>query len=60
MMFGCVCKGVKSAGWVVYFTVPLPVLLILIMVIRGATLDGAGDGIRWYLSGFEDPITGEK
>ena len=43
-------KGVKSVGKVVLVTVPLPVLLLVIMVIRGVTLPGAAEGLRYYLT----------
>ena len=39
-------KGVKSVGKVVLVTVPLPLLLLVIMVIRGVTLPGAAEGLR--------------
>jgi len=32
-----------------YFTVPSPYILIIILLIRGVTLPGAIDGIRYYL-----------
>ena len=50
-------KGTKSAGIIVFITVPMPVILILIMLIRGSSLPGAGDGIKWYLTGFPDGPT---
>lgn len=53
-------KGTKSAGIIVYITVPLPVIMIFIMLIRGATLNGAGDGIKWYLTGFPDGDSASK
>lgn len=43
-------KGAKTVGKVVYVTVLLPWLLILIFVIRGITLQGALNGIRYYLT----------
>ena len=42
-------NGVKSVGKVVMYTVPLPVILLLILFIRGITLPGAIDGIAAYL-----------
>lgn len=42
--------GVKSVGKVVKWTVPLPIIMLGILVIRGLTLDGAIDGIKYYLN----------
>ncbi|XP_035824707.1 sodium- and chloride-dependent GABA transporter 2 [Aplysia californica] len=44
-----IIKGVKSVGKVVYVTATLPYILITILIIKGATLDGAGDGVLFYL-----------
>ncbi|MCL4170748.1 UNVERIFIED_CONTAM: hypothetical protein GTU68_048274, partial [Idotea baltica] len=38
--------GTKSMSKIVYLTVPLPVILILIMLVRVIFLDGAGEGIK--------------
>lgn len=46
----CVRRGAKSVGKVVWVTVLLPLLLLVIMFIRGITLPGAMDGIREYLT----------
>ena len=48
-------RGVKSVSKLVYFTVTIPVILIVIMLIKVSALPGAGEGIGWYLNG-----TGEK
>lgn len=40
----------KSAGVVVYMTVPLPVAILFVLVIRGVTLNGAGTGIAMMLT----------
>jgi NSS family neurotransmitter:Na+ symporter len=43
-------KGVRSVSKVVLVTVPLPTLLLAVLLVRGLTLPGAMDGIRYYLT----------
>lgn len=43
-------KGVLRVGKVVMITVPLPALLTLLILIRGVTLPGSLEGLRWYLT----------
>ncbi len=49
MIYFSVWKGVKSVGKVVLITMPLPVILLIILLIRGITLPGALEGIIFYL-----------
>ena len=42
--------GVRNVGKVVLITVPLPTVLIVILLVRGVTLPGAMDGLRYYLT----------
>lgn len=43
-------KGVRRVGKVVMITVPLPVVLLAVLLVRGLTLPGAVDGLRYYLT----------
>ncbi|KAL2298419.1 hypothetical protein Nmel_015414 [Mimus melanotis] len=42
-------KGVKTSGKVVWVTATLPYVVLLILLIRGATLPGAWRGVIFYL-----------
>ncbi len=48
-VFLVIHKGVHRVGRVVLVTVPLPVLLLVVLAIRGLTLEGAVNGVEYYL-----------
>jgi len=48
-MYFCIFKGVKLVGKIVWLTVPLPFLMLIVLAVRGLTLEGAMDGLVYYL-----------
>ena len=54
-MYLCIFKGVRLVGRIVWLTVPLPWLMLLILAVRGLTLEGSMQGLVYYL----DPVWSE-
>lgn len=48
-MYLCIFRGVKVVSKIVLWTVPIPWLMLIILTIRGLTLDGAIQGLEYYL-----------
>uniref|UniRef100_A0A674M973 Transporter n=1 Tax=Takifugu rubripes TaxID=31033 RepID=A0A674M973_TAKRU len=49
IVFFSIWKGVKTSGKVVWVTATFPYLVLLVLLIRGATLPGAWRGVVFYL-----------
>ncbi|KAK6172241.1 hypothetical protein SNE40_015946 [Patella caerulea] len=49
LVFLCLFKGVKILGKIMHFAAPFPYLVLLVLLIRGVTLPGALEGIKFYI-----------
>ncbi|XP_031560123.1 sodium-dependent neutral amino acid transporter B(0)AT3-like isoform X2 [Actinia tenebrosa] len=56
LVFFCIMKGVKSGGKAVYFTATMPYIVLTIFLVRGLTLDGSVDGIKYMFTPKFDKI----
>ncbi|XP_073995494.1 sodium-dependent dopamine transporter isoform X3 [Rhodnius prolixus] len=50
-------KGISTSGKVVWFTALFPYVVLLILLVRGITLPGSAEGIKYYLSPNFSSIT---
>ncbi len=50
VMYFCIFRGVKLVGRIVWWTVPLPWLMLLVLTVRGLTLEGSVQGLAYYLN----------
>lgn len=49
-VFVVIVKGVKSSGKFSYFLAIFPYIVIFILLVRGLTLEGAWDGIKFFIT----------
>lgn len=60
IVVACCLRGVKTVGNVVLVTVPLPILLLVALLVRAATLEGASEGVREYILRFDAASLSER
>lgn len=60
LIYWIIKKGVLRVGKVVMITVPLPAILLVLILIRGVTLPGAVEGLRYYLTPDFGALTDAK
>lgn len=53
IMWFCIFRGVGLTGRVIYFTLGIPLVLIVILVGRSAALPNAVDGVRMYMGHWD-------
>lgn len=49
VVYACICKGIRSSGKVMYVTATSPYIFMMVLLIRNAMLEGAKEGITFYL-----------
>ena len=45
----CVYRGAKSTGKAAYVTATFPLVVLIALVVRGVTLEGAVEGLKYYI-----------
>ncbi|CAG0925806.1 unnamed protein product, partial [Notodromas monacha] len=50
VIFLTLARGLKSSGKVAYFTAMFPYVVLITFLIKGATLKGAGEGIKYFIT----------
>ncbi|XP_073972205.1 sodium- and chloride-dependent GABA transporter 1-like [Rhodnius prolixus] len=50
MVYLVICRGIHQSGKVIWFTAIFPYIVLLILLVRGLTLPGAGEGLLYYVT----------
>jgi len=60
MLFLVKVFGLRATGRVTYFTMGLPLVLLFVFLVRGATLDGASEGVYAYVGVWDLSVLRER
>ena len=56
----CIAFGIKWTGRIAYFTMGLPILLLLVFFVRAVTLENASEGIKSYIGKWDMSVLSEQ
>ena len=49
-VYGIIARGLHSSGKIIWFTALFPYFVMAILLVRALTLEGAGDGLLYYIT----------
>lgn len=56
VVYVCLVRGIRSSGKVVYLTATLPYVLLFVLLVRGLLLEGAWNGISYFITPTWDKL----
>lgn len=60
IVYFSIWKGIKSSGKAVWITATVPYVVLIILLIRGCTLPGSVDGIKYYITPVWEKLLNEQ
>ncbi|KAG8247121.1 hypothetical protein J6590_068743 [Homalodisca vitripennis] len=50
LVYLIICRGLHQSGKIIWFTALFPYAVLLVLLVRGVSLPGAGDGLLYYIT----------